>query len=116
MNGFNVYRNIMKPKNELDHKAKDLYLKLFGRPDKNVDNILFLKTSICQHKKEIELKAKTLFELREKNFKKLVNKGIIKSDFDLSGIDVYKESIAERTKLRKQEFEMIKKKRTKHKQ
>ena len=49
------------------------------------------------------------FNLREKTFKKLVNKGIIKSDSDQSDID-YEESIAERTKLRRQRLDKIKEK------
>ena len=43
MNGFNVYRNISKPKGESDYKAENLYKKLLGAPNKNVDEILFLK-------------------------------------------------------------------------
>ena len=34
MNGFEVYKIIKKTKNESDHKAEDLYLKLLGNPTK----------------------------------------------------------------------------------
>ena len=50
------------------------------------------------------------FDLREKSFQKLFNKGIIRSDFDQSDIKEYEESIAEKTKLRKQRFDEIAKK------
>ena len=46
-----------------------------------------------------------MFNLREQIFKKLVNKKIIKSDFDQSGIDDYEKNIADRIKLRKQRFD-----------
>ena len=101
MNGYDIYKSITKPKNKSDHEAEDLYLKLLGNPGKNVDNILFNK-SRDEHNKEIYLQTKTLFDLREQVFKKLVNKEIIRSDFDQSGIDDYEKSIAERTKLRRQ--------------
>ena len=48
-----------------------------------------------------------MFDLREQILKKLVNKGIIKSDSDQSEIDDYEKGIAERTKLRKQRFNEI---------
>ena len=48
-----------------------------------------------------------MFELRELILKKLVNKGIIKSDSDQSKIDDYEESIAERTKLKRQKLDEI---------
>ena len=88
MNEFEVSKNITEPKNESNYKAGDLYLKLLGSPNKTIDDILFLKTPIDQYNKEIYLKAKTLFNSRERIFKKLSNKGIIKNDD-------YKESIAE---------------------
>ena len=106
MNGFNVYKNIAKPKKQSDYKAEDFYLKLLGKPDNNVDGILFIK-SRDKHDKEIYSQSKILFDLREQILKKLVNKGIIKSDFDQSGIDDYEENIAERTKLRRQRFNEI---------
>ena len=104
MNGYDVYKSITKPKNKSDHEAEDLYLKLLRNPCKNVDNILFNK-SRDEHNKEIYLQTKTLFDLREQ-----VNKEIIRSDFDQSGIDDYEKSIAERTKLRRQRFDEIKEK------
>ena len=104
MNGYDVYNSITKPKNKSDHEAEDLYLKLLRNPCKNVDNILFNK-SRDEHNKEIYLQTKTLFDLREQ-----VNKEIIRSDFDQSGIDDYEKSIAERTKLRRQRFDEIKEK------
>ena len=107
MNGFSVYPNIEKTKKGVNYKAEDLYLKLLGNPNKTVDDVSFLKTFTNEDKKEIYLKAKILFELREKILEKLVNKGIIKSDSDQSGIDDYEESIPERTKLRKQRFNEI---------
>ena len=48
-----------------------------------------------------------MLALREQIHKKLVNKGIVRSDFDWSGIDYYEKSIAEKTKLRKQRFDEI---------
>ena len=66
MNGFSVYKNISKPKNEPDYKAGYLYLKLLGNPNKTVDDILFLKTSTDEYKNEIYLQASILFDLREK--------------------------------------------------
>ena len=114
MNGFEAYKNITKPKSESDYKAGTLYLKLLTNANKTVDDVLFLKP-LDQYNKEIYLQAKTLFDSRERIFKKLFSEGLIKNDSDQPGIDVYEESIAERTKLRRQ-LEMIKKKRTKHKQ
>ena len=100
VNGFGVYKNITKLKNKSGHKAEDLYLKLLGNLNKNVDEILFIK-SRDKDDKEIYIQAKYLFKLREEILKKLVNKGIIKSDFD------YEKSIAERAKLRRQRFNKI---------
>ena len=82
---------------------------LLGNSNKTVDEILI---SPPRHKgnKKIYSQAKNLFALREEIFKKLVNKGIIKSDSDQSSIDDYEESIAERTKLRKQRFDETKQK------
>ena len=108
MNGFEVYKTIDKPKNESDYKAEDLYLKLLGNSNKTVDNI-FLKKPTDKCNREIQLQAKILFNLREQIFKKLVNKRIIRSDSDQSETK-YEESIAERTKLRRQELEIIKEK------
>ena len=39
MNGFEVCKIIKKPKNELNHKAKDFYLILLGNPNKTFNNI-----------------------------------------------------------------------------
>ena len=108
MNRFEVYKTIDKPKNESDYKAEDLYLKLLGNRNKTVDYI-FLKKPADKHNRKIYLQAKILFNLREQIFKKLVNKRIIRSDSDQSDTK-YEESIAERTKLRRQELEIIKEK------
>ena len=104
MNGFKVYKTIKKPKKKLNYKAEDLYLLLLGNQNKNVNN-LFLNTPTDKHNKEIYLQTQILFNLRETIFKKLFNKGIIRSDSDQSEIvgQEHEESIAERTKLRKQE-------------
>ena len=109
MNGFSVYRNISKPKKKLNHGAEDLYLMLLGNPKKTVDDILINEPRDTSNK-ETYKQAIELFRLREQILKKLVNKGIIKSDSDQSGIDDYEESIAERTKLRRQKSEIIKNK------
>ena len=85
VNGFGVYKNITKLKNKSDHKVEDLYLKLLGNLNKNVDEILFIK-SRDKDDKEIYIEAKYLFKLREEILKKLVNKGIIKSDFDMKKV------------------------------
>ena len=66
MNGFSVYKNILKLKNEPDHKAGNLYLKLLGNPNKFVDDVLFLKTFTDEYNKEIYSHTKILFDLREK--------------------------------------------------
>ena len=109
MNGFEVYKIIKKSKNGSDYKAENLYLKLLGNPKKTVNDI-FLNKPTDKYSKEIYLQAKILCNLREKFFKKLFNKGIIKSDSDQSDVEEYEKSIAERIKLRRQELEMIKKK------
>ena len=113
MNGFEVYKRFKKLEKKLDYKAKDLYLLLLGNPNKTVNNI-FLNTSKDNHNKEVYLQVQKLFNLRGKNFKKLSNKKIIRSDSDQSDIvgQEYEESIAERTKLRKQRLDEIK--RTEH--
>ena len=51
-----------------------------------------------------------LFVLKERIFKKLVNKKIIETDSDKSSIDNYDENIPERAKLRKQRLDEIKQK------
>ena len=43
MNGFEVYKIIKKSKNESDHKAEDLYLKLLGNPNKTANDIFLNK-------------------------------------------------------------------------
>ena len=93
----------------MDHKPEHLYLKVLGNPRNTVDDILFLKTSTDEYR-DIYLQAKTLFNLREKIFKKLVGKEIIRSNFDQSGIDDYDENIAERTKLKRQRLHEIERK------
>ena len=107
MNGFNVYKTIKKRKNESNYEAEDLYLKLLGNLNRTANDIL-LNTPKDKHNKEFYLQEKILFNLREKIFKKLFNKGIIKSDSDQSKIEEYEESNAERTKLRRQRFDEIK--------
>ena len=89
MNGFNVYRNISKPKGESDYKAENLYKTLLGAPNKNVDEILFSKTSMDQHNRETYLKAEALFYLREDIIKKLSSKRIIKIFSDQSDTKEY---------------------------
>ena len=98
MNGFEVYKIIKKLKNKSNYKAEDLYLILLGNPNKTVDNI-FLNIPKDNHNKETHLQGKILFNFMEKIFKKLVNKWIIRSDFDQSAIvgQKYEESIAEKS-------------------
>ena len=67
MNGFKVYKKINKPKNELNNKAKDLYLILLGNSNKTANDI-FLKTSTGKYNQEIYFQAWILFNLREKKF------------------------------------------------
>ena len=104
MNGFEVCKKIKKPKNELNYKAEDLHLIFLRNLNKTVYDII-LKNPTDKYNKEIYLKAKILFDLRENIFLKLFNKKIIKSDSDQSDIEDYEESIADRTKLRKQRFD-----------
>ena len=92
MNGFEVYKIIKKLKNESNYKAEDLYLILLGNPNKTV-NDKFLKTLTDKYNEKIYLQAKILFNLREKIFKKLFNKTIIKNDSDES--DMKKVSLKE---------------------
>ena len=98
MNGFEVYKTVQKSKNELNYKAKDLYLILLGNPNKTVDDI-FLNTPTDKHNKKISLQEQILFNLREIFLKNLVNKGIIRSDFDQSDIvgQEYEERVAEKS-------------------
>ena len=107
MNGIEVYKKFKKSKKKLDYKAEDLYLLLLVNQNRTVNNV-FLNTPKDKHNKEIYVHAKILFNLREKFFKKLFNKKIIKSDSDQSYIGEYEESIAERTKLRRQRLDKIK--------
>ena len=104
MNGYEVYKNIEKTEKGVNYKAEDLYLKLFGNPNKTVDDIPF-KNSKDEHNKDVCSQARILFKLRKIIFKKLVNKGIIKSDSDQSDITEYKESIGERKKLKRQKLD-----------
>ena len=108
MNGFKIYKKFKKSKK---HNAEDLYLFLLTNQNNTVDDI-FLNTPTDNHNKEIYLPAQILFILKEKFFKKLFNKGIIKNDFDQSDIvgQKYEESISKRTKLRKERFDKIAKK------
>ena len=117
MNGFKVYKTTKKPKKELNYKAEDVYLLLLGNKNKTIGGI-FLNTPRDKYNKEMYSQAWILFDLREKNFKKLFNKRIIENNFDQSDIvrQEYEESIAERTKLSKQILDENKKKRTEHKQ
>ena len=62
---------------------------------------IFLKNPTDKYNKKIYLQAKILFDLREKSFKKLLHKEIIMSNPNQSDIK-FEESIAERTKLRRQ--------------
>ena len=57
MNGFEVYKTIKKPKNELNYKAEDLYLILLGNPNKTVNNI-FLNIPKDNHNKKNVLTGK----------------------------------------------------------
>ena len=100
INGFDAHKKFMKSKKKLDYKGKDLYLFLVANQSRTVNN-LFLNTPTDKHNKEIYLQAQIMFNLREKFFKKLLNKGIIKNDFDQSDMaeQKYEESIAEKTKL-----------------
>ena len=43
MNGFNVYRNISKPKGESDYKAENLYKKLLELQTKMLMKYYFQK-------------------------------------------------------------------------
>ena len=70
LNGFSVYKNISKPKKNLNHEAEDLYLMSLGNPNKTVDNIL-ISPPRDKDNKDIYLQAKTLFDLRERIFKNL---------------------------------------------
>ena len=69
MNGFGVYKNIVKPKNESDYKTGVVYLKLLGNPNKTVDDIRFSESK-NKPNKDIYFQAKTLFDLRKNFFKK----------------------------------------------
>ena len=82
---------------------------MLGNPNKIVKDI-FLNKPRDKNNREIYLQAQILFDLREKSFKKLFNKKIIRSDSDQSGIEEYEEIIVERTKLRKQWLHEIAKK------
>ena len=71
---------------------------------------IFLNKLTDKHNENIYSQAKILFDLGEKKFKNLFNKRIIKSDSDQLNIEKYEESIAERTKFRKQRLSNIKRK------
>ena len=106
MNGFEVYKTIKQSEGELNYKAKDLYLILLENRNKTVNDICLNNLT---DNKEIYLQVKILFNLREKIFKKLFNKGIIRSDSDQSDIvgQKYEENIVERTKLRRERSDKI---------
>ena len=95
MNGFKVHKRFER----FEH-VKNLYLKLNAIANRTVYDI-FLKNPTDKYNKKIYLQAKILFDLREKIFKKLFYKKIIKNNPSQSDIK-YEESIAERTKLRRQ--------------
>ena len=97
MNGLEFYKIIKKSNNKLHYEAKDLYLILLGNPNKTVYDI-FLNTPKDKNKGEIYLQAQILFNLGGKVFKKLFNKGIIRSDPDQSDIvrQEYEECTAEK--------------------
>ena len=103
MNGYRVCKRFVKFK-----YAKDLYLELHANAKITVHDI-FLKNPTDKYKKENLLTGKNTVWLREKFFKKLLNKGIIKSDSDLSNTE-YEESIKERIKSRRQKLDEIKEK------
>ena len=52
MNGFEVYKTIKKPNNELSYKAQNLYLILLENPNKTVYDT-FLNNPTDKHNKEI---------------------------------------------------------------
>ena len=90
--GFEAYQNISKPKGS-EYKAENLYLPLLGNSNETVGDISYLKTFKNQYN---GIKGKILFDLRKEILKKPDNKKLIRND--------YKESITERTKLRRQRF------------
>ena len=102
MNRFNVYKKIKGV-----NSATDLYLYLLGNPRRTV-NSLFLNTSTDKYNKEIYSREQKLFSLMEDIFKKLTNKRILNDDSDQSNIveQKYKESIAKKKKKKKSEPEL----------
>ena len=95
INGYKVHKRF-----ERFVRVESLYLKLHANVDRTVHDI-FLKNPTDKYNKKIYLQAKMLFDLRGKNFNKLLHNGIIKNNPNQSGIK-YEESIAKRTKLRRQ--------------
>ena len=81
---------------------------MLANQNRTVNNIFLNNPK--NKRKEIYLQVKILFNLREKIFKKLFNRKIIRSDSNQSNIEEYEETIAERTKLRKQRLDIIKRK------
>ena len=69
--------------------VNDLYLKLHANVNRTVHDI-FLKNPTDKYNKKIYLQAKLLFDLRERIFKKLLHKGIIKSNPNQSDINMKK--------------------------
>ena len=79
------------------NSATDFYLYLLGNPRRTVYD-LFFNTLANKYNKEVYLQVQKFFSLREDNFKKLTNKGVINNDFDQSSIvkQKYKKSIAKK--------------------
>ena len=67
-----------------------------------INDIMYLKKPMNDCDKNIYSQAEILFDLREQIFKKLDSMGFIERDSDQSATEEYEESIAERTKLRRQ--------------
>ena len=93
--GFGVYPNISESKKKSKHKAENIHLLLLGNPNKNFNDMLYLKAPTDQYN-AVYLQARLLFDLRKEIYKRLTSKGIINNN--------YEDSIAERTKLRRQKF------------
>ena len=84
MNGYKVHK-----RSERFKHVEDLYLKLNANANRTVHDI-FLKNPTDKYNKKIYLQAKILFDLRERIFKKLLHKGIIKSNPNQSDINMKK--------------------------
>ena len=88
------------------NSATDLYLYLLGNPRRTVYD-LFFNTLANKYNKEVYLQVQKFFSLREDNFKKLTNKGVINNDFDQSSIvkQKYKKSTVKKTTKLDPKFE-----------